>query len=264
MPELPEVESFKKYMDDHALHQPIKAIKFVEPSLLLTGTTPARLKSALEDNTFEGTFRHGKFLFIELKRGENLMMHFGMTGELEYYTPDARKPRVYALLIMFKNGKNLAFSDARKLGKIAIVGDVQEFIDQRGYGPDALKVSLDDFIALVSKRRTAIKAVLMNQKIIAGVGNEFSDEILFQSRIHPASVANRIPVAKLKEVYEQTRKILKEAVSHNADREKLDHYFFLGHRKAGLTCPRCKGETSFETIGGRSSYFCAACQKFYE
>jgi formamidopyrimidine-DNA glycosylase len=262
MPELPEVESFKKYIDDTSLRQKIESVKLASKGLLLN-TSSRELIKALEGTSFTKTFRHGKFLFVELARKGYLMLHFGMTGDLLYYTPEKKSPKVFVLLMLFSNGKALLFSDSRKLGKIALVESMDEFILQRGYGDDALKISQENFVKKFEKRKAAVKTVLMNQKIVAGVGNEFSDEILFQSQVDPRSACNKLSDGLLKDIFHNMKKILKEAVGHNADRDKLKHYFFLGNRKAGLKCPRCKGKTEFETIGGRSSYFCPSCQKLY-
>lgn len=263
MPELPEVESFGKYIRKTSLHKKIEVVKLTSP-LVLQGITARKLTQALEGNMFEDTQRHGKFLFVELKKNGYLMLHFGLTGDLEYFRSDETPPRFAVLMLHFADGHTLAFTDSRKLGKITLVDDVEKFIEKRGYGKDALKISDDEFLKLFSKRKVAIKTALMNQKIIAGVGNEFSDEILFQCKIHPESVSNKLSEAQLRKIYKETVSILKEAVKHNAERSKLEHYFFLDNRKAGLKCPRCKGETEFKTIGGRSAYFCPSCQKLYK
>jgi formamidopyrimidine-DNA glycosylase len=191
------------------------------------------------------------------------MLHFGMTGELNYYKPEAKSPKTYVLLLHFSNGHNFSFSDRRRLGKIALVDDVEAFIKKRGYGKDALQITREEFIEKIRKKRTPVKVTLMDQKIVAGVGNEFSDEILFQCKIHPASNTSKLSEKQLNEIYDRMKSILKEAVKHNADRDQLTKYFFLDNRKARLECPRCKGETEFQTIGGRSSYFCPSCQKLY-
>lgn len=230
---------------------------------MLWDTAAKDLIDTLTGNTFQSTFRHGKFLFIELKHSGYLMLHFGMTGDLLYYTSDKAHPKAYVLLMHFENGNSLLFSDSRMLGMIALVKDVDAFIKKRGYGPDALLVSQKEFTFLLEKRKVAIKTALMNQKIIAGVGNEFSDAILFQCKIHPSTPCHHLEEQQLHEVYHVMKKILKEAVSHNADRDELNHYFLLNQRKAGLRCVRCEGKTEFLTIGGRSSYFCPSCQMLY-
>ncbi len=263
MPELPEVESFRKFVDRTSLHQKIDLVKLAKTDRLFD-ISANDLIHILEGNQFEDTHRHGKFLFIRLKRKGYLMLHFGMTGELYYHDPDEKSPKVYVLLIHFENGKNFIFSDSRGFGMIAWVQNIEEFIKKRDYGEDALQMNEDIFLRLFKKRRVAIKTALMNQKIIAGVGNEFSDAILFQTKIHPLSISAKLTPDQLKEIFHIMKKVLKEAVSYDADRDKLNHYFLLNQRQAGLPCPRCKGKTEWQTIGGRSSYFCASCQKLYK
>lgn len=263
MPELPEVESFRKFVDRTSLHQKIELVKLAKTDRLFD-ISAKDLIHILEGNQFEDSHRHGKFLFIRLKRKGHLVLHFGMTGELYYHTPDERSPKIYVLLIHFENGKNFIFSDSRGFGMIAWTDSVEAFIEKRGYGKDALQIGEEDFIRLFIKRKVAIKTALMNQNIIAGVGNEFSDAILFQTKIHPLSVSGKLSIDQLKEIFQVMKKILKEAVSFDADRNQLNHYFLLNQRQAGLLCPRCKGKTEWQTIGGRSSYFCASCQKLYK
>jgi formamidopyrimidine-DNA glycosylase len=263
MPELPEVESFRKFIDKTSLHKKIEVVKLASPGMLLN-TTEKELIKALIGNSLDETFRHGKFLFIRLEKKGALMLHFGLTGDVEYIKPGEEPPKKFALQLHFDNDADFFFTDTRKMGKIALVENIGEFIEKRGYGTDALKIKEKDFIALVHKKKVAIKTTLMDQKIVAGVGNEFSDEILHQTKIHPASITASLSEKQLKEIYKSMTAILKEAVKYNADREKLNRYFFLDNRKAGLTCPDCKGKTEFQTIGGRSSYFCGKCQKLYK
>jgi formamidopyrimidine-DNA glycosylase len=262
MPELPEVESFRRFIDKTSLHKKIELARLASPGMLLN-TREEDLIRTLEGTSMEKTFRHGKFLFIKLKNDNNLMLHFGLTGDVEFVKPGDTTPDKFALQLHFSDDSDFFFTDTRKMGKIALVDDIQKFVSERGYGTDALKIKQNDFIERISKKKVAIKTVLMDQKIVAGVGNEFSDEILFQTKIHPASSTVSLSKKKLAGIYETMITILKEAVKSNANRQKLEHYFFLENRKAGLSCPRCKGKTAFETIGGRSSYFCPKCQKMY-
>jgi formamidopyrimidine-DNA glycosylase len=261
MPELPEIEAYRKYIEHTSLGQRIVKVQLRTQHMLLH-TTDKALKDTLEGNTFKDTFRHGKFLFIMLKSKESLMLHFGMTGDLDYTESD-KPPKSYAIIFQFKNKHQLVFSDVRRLGKIALVKDVDAFIKKRGYGKDALKITKDEFLKKLNKKRTPIKASLMDQKAVAGVGNEYSDEILFQCRVHPGSSTAKLPEKLLVTIYDVMRSVLKEAVRKRAERKKLTKFYFLGNRKAGLVCPRCKGKTEWQTIGGRSSYFCPSCQKLY-
>lgn len=260
MPELPEVESFRKYFEATSLNQRIEKIILRSPTLL-KDTSERALKKNLEGQSFKATFRHGKYLFVSISNGKWLMLHFGMTGDLYYFSPEEAAPEHYAMLIVFAHENQLAFQDRRKLGRIEIVSDPQRFTEEEGYGPDALTIEVDEFTTRLNKRKLAIKTALMNQKIVAGVGNEFSDEILFLSGIHPESMSNKLGMVQLKSIWKHMKKVLEDAVRHNADRDKLKQYFFLENRKAGLPCPRGNGKTQFKTVGGRSAYFCPACQK---
>jgi formamidopyrimidine-DNA glycosylase len=260
MPELPEVESFKKVIDDCALDKQIDVVKFLAPNMLLN-LSGRKLKATLTGNAFQGTIRHGKFLFISLRRGGNLLLHFGLSGDVACIEPGEAPPLRFVLHCHFSDDSSFFFTDTRKLGKISLVADVEEFILGRRYGKDALKISVSDFIKSTSNRKTPIKSVLMDQKLVAGVGNEYSDEILFQTKIHPATPAQNLSAKQLEDIHGKMNGILKEAVKKRADRVKLDQFFFLGHRKAGLVCPRCGGKTAHQSIGGRSSYFCPKCQK---
>jgi formamidopyrimidine-DNA glycosylase len=263
MPELPEIEAYRKYVEDTSLKKRIIKLH-LHPGIggMLLQTTDKALKDTLEENSFVGTFRHGKFLFINLKSKASLMLHFGMTGDLNYTTSDVR-PKSYALIFQFKGNHQLIFSDVRKLGKIALVKDIDAFVKKRGYGKDALRITQDEFCTKFAGKKTAIKAFLMDQKVAAGVGNEYSDQILFQCRIHPASPTARLPERKRVEIFKRMNAILKKAIKKRTEHKKMTKFFFLENRKAGLACPRCKGETEWATIGGRSSYFCSSCQKRY-
>jgi formamidopyrimidine-DNA glycosylase len=262
MPELPEVESFRKFIEKTSLHKKIELARLASPGMLLNTKEKDLIKS-LQGNSLEKTFRHGKFLFIKLKNEGNVMLHFGLTGDVEFVKPGDASPEKFALQLHFSDDSDFFFTDTRKMGKIALVDDVQKFIEERGYGTDALKIKEKDFIEKISKKKVAIKTVLMDQKIVAGVGNEFSDEILFQTKIHPGSSTVALSEKQLVAIYKTMVTILKDAVKSNARRDELEHFFFLDNRKAGLVCPRCKGKTAFQTIGGRSSYFCPKCQKKY-
>lgn len=260
MPELPEVESFRKRIDKTSLGKKIALANLLSPNMLLD-TTTAELLRILEGNSLESTHRLGKFLFIILKKGGNLLVHFGLTGDVEYIKPGEERPDKYALGLHFEDDSALFFTDTRKLGKIALVDNIDKFVRERKYGVDALSIKEKEFVEKIRGKKAAIKTVLMDQNILAGVGNEYSDEILFQTKIHPAQPTVSLSEKQLLEVFKAMQSILKEAVRVNADREKLTHYFFLDNRKEGLTCPRCNAKTGSETIGGRSSYFCPKCQR---
>lgn len=260
MPELPEVESARRYLEDTSLKKEISRVE-LRYEHMLQDTSKAALTKALKGNKLTGVYRHGKFLFLKLAKEGYLLIHFGLTGDVVFVEKGEKEPRFTAMLISFKNGSSLAFTDRRRIGKIGLVADMNTFIRNKGYGPDAISISKDEFIDRFKGRRTNIKAALMNQKLVAGVGNEYSDEILFQVGLHPESRVDKLSDKLLENIWKKMRKMMDKAVSVNADRELLTEYFFLENRKAGLKCPGCKGETELKTVGGRSAYFCPSCQE---
>lgn len=255
MPELPEVESFRRFFDKHAKGKCVKSCS-LDDDFRLEGITRKELYKSLKGSCFTKTFRHGKFLFCEMNTGRYLVFHFGMTGYFE--TGDIKHP---ALLFHFPDESDFAFVDRRKIGRISLTTDPLEYLKNRNWGEDALKISEKNFVSLLSSRKAPVKSVLMNQHLVAGIGNEFSDEILFQEKLHPARPANKISPDKWKDIFRTSKEILKTAVKANAERKKLRQYYFLDNRKAGKPCPACGTEISFKSVGGRSSYFCGNCQR---
>ena len=262
MPELPDVENFKKYMNSTSLHKQISSVE-VKSSKILESISSGELKKHLKGKKFKSTKRYGKNLFAKTSNKEWLRMHFGMTGFLKYYKDESEAPGHTRLLINFSNGYHLAYDCSRKLGKIDIVDNIDSFIEKKKLGADPLEDNLSSkrFKKLISKRTGTVKSFLMNQKIIAGIGNVYSDEILFQAGIHPASLLNKLKKADIKNLYKKMNTVLKKAISANADPEKLGSKYLLPNRENETMCPKCSGKIKKKTIAGRSSYFCSKHQK---
>src|SRR5215813_10382125 len=185
MPELPDVETFKRYLDATSLHQSIKAVD-VRSAYVLKGVSAKELARQLKGRSFESSCRHGEHLFVRTDRDFWLRLHFGMTGSLKYLKGQRQAPTDTRVLVFFANHSRLAFRDQRKFGEIGLLEDVDEFLGKRALGPDALDINLSQFKGIFEKHRAALKTMLLNQKLIAGIGNIYADEILFRARIHPA------------------------------------------------------------------------------
>src|SRR5262245_13124382 len=130
MPELPEVESFRRYFDRTSLHQEIKEVRLYSPEML-QGISPKKFSEELKEHEFVSTGRHGKDLFAELDSGKDLALHFGMTGHLKYFNDPKQRPSYVRLLIQFANSYNLAFDCLRKLGRISFANDRVKFIHDK-------------------------------------------------------------------------------------------------------------------------------------
>jgi len=263
MPELPDVEAFRRYLDATALRQRITRVD-VAASRILTGISARALGRTLVHHRFVSTLRHGKHLFARLDRGPWLMLHFGMTGSLSYYKEDMEhheRPRYIQVRIDFDNGHHLAYADPRKLGRIALTDRPSEFIESHRLGPDALALDSARFRELVAASRGAIKPWLMNQQIIAGIGNIYADEILFQARIHPQQSTDTLDKGALTRLFRALRRVLEKAIAAQADPVRMPRTFLLPRRQRGARCPRCDRTLKTMASGGRTTYFCPGCQR---
>ncbi len=262
MPELPDGAVFKKYLDSTALHQKIKRVE-VKEKRVLESVSAEKLRDRLAGASFEKSCRHGKYLFIETDGGGHLVLHFGMTGFLKYFKDMEKEPDHARLLVAFSNGYHLAFDCQRMFGQVAWVDSMTDYIEEKGLGPDALSsdLSFTDFRERFFKSGAMIKSALMNQSLIAGIGNIYSDEILFQAGIHPKTKPKGLDEDRLRKLYDTMRKVLETAIKHRADPEAMPNHFMLPHRTKGEKCPGCGGEIEKEKIASRTAYFCPKCQR---
>jgi formamidopyrimidine-DNA glycosylase len=260
MPELPDVELFKRYFDATSLHQRINDVD-VRKSYILKDVTARELARGLKGRRFDSSRRHGKHLFVRADGKIWLRLHFGMTGSLDYFKDDKQAPRHARVLFVFANHHRLAFDDQRQFGQIGLLKDVDEFLKKRALGPDALDLDLGEFKKILGKRRGAVKSILLNQQLIAGIGNIYADEILFRARMHPATEISRLDDKALTKLFRATRYILEKAIAAKADVKQMPKSWLLPHRGKGGKCPRCGGKLRSAKIGGRTAWFCARCQK---
>jgi formamidopyrimidine-DNA glycosylase len=259
VPELPDVEVFKRYVDVTSLHQKIRSVG-VRNEKILGVVSASKLQSTLKGRAFESTRRHGKNLFVELDDGGWMLMHFGMTGDLAYFENPDDEPPHSRVLFTFENGYHLALDDGRMFGKVDLIAGPEDFARERELGPDPLKLDAATFLERFRGKRGGIKATLMNQKILAGIGNLYSDEILFQARIHPRTSVAQLDDPTLEKLHEETLRVLKTAIEQEAYPQELPDSFLLSHRREGERCPRGNGEIQKVKAAGRTAYFCPTCQ----
>jgi len=256
VPELPEVETYARYFAQHALHQRIARVH-VRDERILADIRKETFIRKLKGRVFTEVRRHGKHLFANAE-GAWLHLHFGMTGDLEYYRDAAGEPRFAKVIFDFDNGAHLAFEDVRLFGLANVIDSPDAFIEQRGLGPDPLDRSFTykRFAGILDQRRGAIKSLLMSQDIIAGLGNLYADEILFRSSIHPRRTVDRLRDAEKRAIYDAMRRILKTALERDLPPRSLFH-----HREEGERCPRCGGTLRRTVVFGRTTYYCATHQR---
>src|SRR5262249_31292460 len=152
MPELPEVETFKRYLDRTSLHQRITGVDVRDPYVLKSVSVRA-LARRLQGHCFESSRRHGKHLFVCAKADLWLRLHFGMTGSLEYLDHDEAAPTTARVIFHFANNRRLAFDDQRKFGEVGLVENIDKFLRERAVGSDALKISFLQFKEIFGSHR---------------------------------------------------------------------------------------------------------------
>ncbi len=257
MPELPEVETFKRYLDKTSLKQVIKEIQVSDNRIL--STEQAHLRKALKGKQFESSIRHGKYLLVFLNP-QFLVMHFGMSGDLKYYNNKDEPPKFSKVIFQFDNGFNLAYISIRMFGKLSIANSFEEFIEKKKLGPDAYKMSFEEFQEALHGRSAIAKNALLNQSFIAGVGNIYSDEILFRSKIHPKTNINSLSDNKVKELYMNIIDVLVHGIRKKGDLSTYPSEFLIPHRSKEEKCPICNTDITRYEISGRHGFFCPSCQ----
>jgi formamidopyrimidine-DNA glycosylase len=259
MPELPEVEIYSRYFKRHGLRQKIAAVR-VNDHRVLGDIRPERLARTLRGCTFREVRRHGKHLFADA--GSTwLHLHFGMTGDLALYRDE--EPRFARVVFDFENGSHLAFEDMRLFGIVDLTADPDRFIAEHRLGPDPLDPTfkLRDFRRLLDGRRGAFKSLLMSQEIIAGIGNLYADEILFQTSIHPRRPVDRVTPDEARAVFTAMRRILREVIARHEVGRGMPPAYLFDHREVGALCPRCGGTIVRSVVFGRTTYHCRSHQR---
>lgn len=261
MPELPDVQVFKEYLDATSLHQKIEDVE-IRREDLLESISERSLKRRLKGQTLESTRRHAKYLFVRVDGKGWLILHFGMTGGLSY-SRSREMPDYTRMLIRFANGWQLAYTCPRVLGTIGWTDDLEEFLEQKELGIDAASAELTParFQEIMGPKRGTIKPALMDQKTISGLGNVYVDEILFQARIRPKRKVSDLSKRELMAIHEHLGRVLQAAIQARADPEQMPESFLLRCRGGeDATCPRCERPLERTKISGRTTYFCRHCQ----
>lgn len=261
MPELPDVEVFRRYFEDHALQQEISQVEVHSPEML-QGINTSLLHRELTGTWFTETARHGKHLFTALSSGAWVVWHFGMSGYFKAFRSMDQEPPHDRVRIDFASGISLGYSCQRKLGEVSLTPSIAEYQQAKRLGPDPLSSPLDRdwFLQSLAKKRGSIKSALMDQTLLAGIGNIYSDEILFQASVYPGAKACELSRDSLSAIYEALQEVLQSAIEAGADLERMPAHFLLPRRNSQAACPRCGGKVEKKKFSGRSGFYCPSCQ----
>ena len=265
MPELPDVECVRRLVLRHFQDAVVSHVE-VADSASLAGTAAA-VRRSLEGQHLRGARRHGKYLFLDFAEDIALVMHFGPAGMLNRVASGQDEPKYVRFRLDFENDSSLAYVNRRRIGRVRLVDSVTRFVKQAELGPDALDPAFDfvAFQARLSGRKPATKLVLTDQSRLAGIGNTWSDEILFQARIHPATPVVSLTATRTRTLFRAMRHVLEVAIDRDPLSEgfltRLPSEFILPHRHPGGHCPRCDTELERVALSGHTSTFCPRCQK---
>ena len=265
MPELPEVETVANGVHDRVHGQRVLAV--------WTSGKPQTFKSpeqeiadVLTGAKIERVQRVGKTVVMRLEGGSEFLIHLGMTGRLLVSAPAVPQPAHTHAVLTLSGGNELRFVDARRFGRLSVVRQSYD-----GPGAEPLTITEDDFVALFGGRKTPIKAALLNQSLLHGVGNIYADESLFRAGIRPTRHAGRISRKALLRLREALVDVLHHAiqlggssVSDYVDADGVRGFFQLEHKvygRAGETCKDCGRPLKKVIVGGRTTIYCPGCQR---
>ena len=272
MPELPEVETVRRTLMP-ALGAQITSVWDSGQGLHMQRKPPRKRLRALIGKTIVAVRRHGKYLLVDTDGPASLLVHLGMTGRFRIQA--AGEPRAtHTHLVLGLGARELRFVDPRRFGQL----DVVTRADERAHpalavlGPDALDEGLAPELLRTQAlaRRTTLKALVLDQSVIAGVGNIYASEALWRAKLRPTTRTRRLTVANAKRLTVAIREVLERALTNGgttlsdfvaADGTEGNNADYLWvYDRAGLPCPRCKTMIKRSVLQGRATYYCPTCQ----
>ena len=271
MPELPEVETTRRGLSPHVVGRRVASVHVYDRRL--RWPVPARLSADLAGRTIEALDRRSRYLLFRLG-ADTLLVHFGMTGSLRAFTAAPQRRAHDHVDLILDNGVTLRYHDPRRFGAVLWVRGPAErhpLLAELGPEPFSPAFDADYFHAETRRRSAAIKLVLMDNRVVVGVGNIYANESLFRAGIRPTTPAHRVSKARLARLIEAVRSTLDDAIAKGGStlRDYVDSdgepgYFQLEHYvygRAGLRCRVCGSSIRLIRQGGRATTYCPACQR---
>ena len=261
MPELPEVETQLRYLERTVLGATISRVRITAPGIIKLPSARA-FAAGLRGRRMIGASRRGKYLIVTLDNGRALILHFGMGGHLALYERARDRPDYTRIEFVFESGKRLAFTCPRNICRVMLVDKPDDVpaLREMGREPLASAFSLAYLERVIDESPArCVKPLLMDQTKVAGVGNIYADQILFDALVRPDRRASSLNVDDIKRIHRETRRVLRRAIATADDPEFPPH--FLASRAAnGKGCPRCSGGITKMRLNGRTAHFCRRCQ----
>ncbi len=266
MPEAPELEVVKDFLSDIVVGVKIDAASVLKPSVLrsLCGD----IAEDMPGRAFEGVERRGKFILLRISGGRLLSINPMLTGALQYCEPKRRVYKRTCLIISLANGNELRYIDDKQMGMVYYIdeGQMAEIPRLHEQGPDVLDdFTFEEFKDGLKRFHGEIKGVLTRGRVISGIGNAWSDEILFAAQIYPFKRRKALSEDELRRLYEQSRQVVTDAIPMVRETVGTDIHLkarnsLLVHNRGGKPCPRCGNAISQITANKRITSYCRRCQ----
>ena len=274
MPELPEVETLRRGLERRLMGRTIEKTEVFVPQMLKGTVTDLRVfEESLHNVRVESVGRRGKHLIITLDSGYYLLFHMNMRGQLRIVEADAPVDKYLAASFSLDNGTQLRFHDIWRWGemRVATQSELAEHPSLAGMGPEPLSEWSAEHLAAGLKKRpkTAVKAALLDQSVVAGVGNIYADESLFRAKVQPLRLAGSLTPEETASLNREIIAVLTEAVAgggttsdNYVDTEgQIGQYVPRVYDRGGKPCVTCGTELTRIKVTGRGTVYCASCQK---
>jgi formamidopyrimidine-DNA glycosylase len=272
VPEIPDLEGYRAYFNGRLPAVQISQALVTIP--IVVRVAKEQFAETLAGETFAEVRRKGKYLLFPLQSGRIMVVHAMLTGRFQYCDPAEKRRARTAFVLALDNGTELRYFDGRLMGKVYLAGDegalpavVPRWSEM---GPDVMSADLTEepFLERLKRYRGQIKNVLTKEQCVAGIGNAYADEVLWEAGIHPYRKRTELSDGHLRRLYEAVRAVMERAsaiVGERMETEGLpaDHYrdHLRVHRRGGEACPRCGSRISEITAGQRITDFCRKCQE---
>jgi formamidopyrimidine-DNA glycosylase len=271
MPEIPDLEAYTAYFNRRLPGLKVEYAEMPIPWLVRAGRE--EFEQRIKGQVFQPVYRHGKLLMFPFESGDYFVVHAMLTGRYQYVEPSHRRRSTTAWILGLDNGMELRYFDERRMGRMYLVRE-PEFAEKvprwTEMGPDVMSpdLTVEGFVAILKKVRGMIKNIITNERCLAGIGNAYSDEVLWEARLHPFRKRADIPDEGVAELFHSIRRVMEWAtpiVTELTEEKGLPAKMYRDHlrvhKRGGEDCSRCGHRISAITSGGRETNFCRGCQE---
>lgn len=271
MPEIPDLEGYRAYFNRRLPGLRVEAAEALIPWMVRAGRE--EFEERMSGQVFRTAERRAKYLLFPFDSGDWLVVHAMLSGRFQYCEPKQRRPAKTAFVLTLDNRMEFRYFDERRMGRAYLVRE-EEFAEKvprwTEMGPDVMdpKLTAETFVKQMKTMRAQIKTVLTTERCVAGIGNAYSDEVLWEARIHPLRKRTELSEEELASLFRAIREVMEWAtpiVAEQMEQKGLPAHHYRDHlrvhRKGGEECPRCGHKITAITSGQRETNFCRGCQE---